>query len=71
MHKHCKDCRMHHNAKHPKGSPLVSPYNDWCCKYSRKASHAVGHCKLHNGKEVSDEIYEDRIQRLLRWFQFV
>jgi hypothetical protein len=50
MDAHCKGCRLHHNAGHPKGSQL-SKYNDWCCKFGGFASRLTGHCKLHNGKE--------------------
>jgi len=55
--KHCKRCIYHHNAGHPKDSRLANRYNDWCIEFSKKASDAVGHCKLFNGKKeiVSDE----------------
>ena len=52
MNAHCKGCKSHHNAGHPVASNLVKKYNDWCVKYSRCASKAVGECKLKNGKTV-------------------
>lgn len=52
MNRHCKDCRYHHNAGHPKDSPKARRYNDWCCKYGTVAREIVGHCKLFAGKEV-------------------
>jgi hypothetical protein len=52
MNKHCKDCKHHHNAGHPAGSNLAKTYNDWCIKFSRCASKAVGECKLKGGKTV-------------------
>ena len=50
MSDHCKGCKAHHNAGHPKESNLAKTYNDWCVKYSRCASKAVGECKLKDGK---------------------
>ena len=52
MNKHCKDCKHHHNAGHPAGSNLAKTYNDWCVKFGRCASKAVGECKLKGGKTV-------------------
>ena len=52
MNKHCKNCKSHHNAGHPVKSNLAKTYNDWCVKYSRCASKAVGECKLKNGKTM-------------------
>lgn len=52
MNKHCKDCKSHHNAGHPAGSNLAKKYNDWCIRFSRCASKAVGECKLKEGKTV-------------------
>ena len=52
MNKHCKDCKSHHNAGHPAGSNMVKKYNDWCTKFSRCASKAIGECKLKNGKSL-------------------
>ena len=51
MNEHCKGCRYHHNAGHPKTNPLARIHNDWCCKNSKKASEAVGHCVLQKQKE--------------------
>lgn len=49
--KQCKGCARHHNAGHPKCSPLYgSKYNDWCTRYGMPAKKALGHCKLNNGK---------------------
>lgn len=45
MNKHCKGCKSHWNAGHPKDSPLAKTYNDWCCKVGCAASEAIGHCK--------------------------
>lgn len=42
MDKHCKGCANWHNAGHPKKSPLVYKYNDWCTKFGGKASSLVG-----------------------------
>ena len=50
MNRHCKGCRAHHNAGHPKDSPKAK-YNDWCVKYSNFAARVVGHCILKKGKE--------------------
>jgi hypothetical protein len=30
----------------------IKTHNDWCIKFSRCASKAVGECKLKNGKTV-------------------
>lgn len=52
MDKHCKGCVYHNIAGHPKDSNLYkSAYNDWCTKYSGRASDKVGHCKLNKGKK--------------------
>jgi len=51
MDKHCKGCKSHHIAGHPKGSPLAKKYNDWCCKLGVTAKNAVSHCKLKDMKE--------------------
>jgi hypothetical protein len=50
MDKYCKNCKYHHNAKHPVTSKLAYAYNDWCTLHSKKASHVVGHCKLKGTK---------------------
>ena len=52
MNAHCKGCRHHHNAGHPKDSVHARKYNDWCCKYGKPAPATIGHCKLNNGKAV-------------------
>lgn len=52
MNKHCKNCKAHHNAGHPAKSNLAKTHNDWCIKFSRCASKAIGECKLKNGKTV-------------------
>jgi hypothetical protein len=52
MNKHCRDCKHHHNAGHPKDSNLAKPYNDWCLKFSRPAPKAIGECKLKDGKTL-------------------
>jgi len=53
---HCKGCKLHHNAGHPKDSQLAKTYNDWCCKgYGKPARKAIGECKLKGWKEVKDE----------------
>ena len=52
MTKHCKGCRHHHNAGHPKDSHRAVAYNDWCCKNSMTARKAIGHCILHKHKEA-------------------
>ena len=52
MNSHCKGCKAHHNAGHPKESNLAKQYNDWCIKFSRFASMAVGECKLKNGRTL-------------------
>ncbi len=26
-------------------------YDRWCCKYSKEASKAIGHCKINDGYE--------------------
>ena len=56
MNAHCKDCKNHHNAKHPAGSNMAKKYNDWCCLFSRCASKAVGECKLKEGKTSSKKV---------------
>jgi len=50
MNKHCKECKYHHDANHPKTSNLGSRYNDWCVKFSNTARDVIGHCKLKQGK---------------------
>lgn len=54
MNKHCKGCRFHHNAGHPKESPYAKRYNDWCCAKGDTASKSIGHCKTHNLKRVKE-----------------
>jgi hypothetical protein len=49
--KHCRGCRHHHNAGHPKNSPLAAKFNDWCCKFGCTAEKALSRCKLWNAKE--------------------
>jgi len=41
--KHCKGC-LSLWLKGTRGA--------WCCKYGKKADHAVGHCVLNNGKRT-------------------
>lgn len=53
MNSHCKGCARHHNAGHPKGSPLARKYNDWCCWHGTTASKAIGHCKQHDARQES------------------
>lgn len=56
MDKQCRGCASHHNAGHPKGSPMARKYNDWCCYFCRTASRALGECKLkggHSGRRAS------------------
>jgi len=55
MKKQCKDCKHHHNARHPKDSTLAKNYNDWCCRGGRTARKAIGECTLKNWKEGSDD----------------
>lgn len=52
MNHHCKDCKHHHDAGHPKNSIYAKKYNDWCCKFGSTAKKVIGHCKLHNGKDA-------------------
>ena len=52
MNEHCKGCKHHHNAGHPKESNLANTYNNWCVKFSRCANKAVGECKLKDGKNT-------------------
>jgi hypothetical protein len=52
MNKHCKGCKNHHNAGHPKESKFAKTYNDWCIQYGRCASKAIGECKLKDGKRI-------------------
>jgi hypothetical protein len=52
MNEHCKGCKHHHNAGHPKESNLANTYNNWCVKFSRCANKAVGECKLKDGKST-------------------
>ena len=52
MNEHCKGCKHHHNAGHPKESNLANTYNNWCVKFSRCANKAVGECKLKDGKSA-------------------
>jgi len=47
---HCKNCGAHHNAGHPKNSPLAKKYNDWCCRFGQTAAKAVGRCRMWNAK---------------------
>lgn len=54
MNKHCKRCKLHHNANHPAHSVLAKKYNDWCCVYGKAAKKAKGECVLKGGK-VLDE----------------
>lgn len=51
MNPHCRGCKYHSNAGHPKDSPNVR-FNDWCCKHGKVAKKAIGQCKLNNSKEV-------------------
>jgi hypothetical protein len=53
MDAHCKGCKYHHNAGHPKGSRYEKRHNDWCIHFSNVARKIVGHCKLHNGKALA------------------
>jgi hypothetical protein len=50
MNPHCKNCRAHWNAGHPKNSPYAKKHNDWCCQFSQPAAKAVGRCKMWNAK---------------------
>jgi transcription elongation factor Elf1 len=50
MNKHCKGCKQHHVAGHPKGSAHARVYNDWCSKYGQHAEKIIGHCKLQGGR---------------------
>jgi hypothetical protein len=54
MNKHCKDCKFHYNAGHPKDSPLAKKYNDWCPAHGTTAKDAIGHCKLTGMKELKN-----------------
>lgn len=60
MNKHCKGCMHHHNAGHPKGSPMANKYNDWCTHFSNKATTIIGHCKLNDGKSLLRDVYRLR-----------
>jgi hypothetical protein len=51
MTKHCKGCKFHHVAGHPKDSRLIK-YNDWCCAFGKTAPKCIGHCKQQNAKEL-------------------
>jgi len=45
--KHCKGCKMYHDAGHKTGSKYGnSNYNSWCCKFGKPAKDAIGECKL-------------------------
>ena len=44
--KQCKTCKALH-LKGIKGGT----YDRWCCKYSKPASKAIGHCKQNKGCE--------------------
>ena len=50
MNKHCKGCSDHHNANHPKDSPLALKYNDWCCSHGTIAEKAISWCITHDKK---------------------
>ena len=52
MTKHCKGCKYHNNAGHPKDSNLVK-YNDWCCVVGKYAPKCIGHCKQNKLKVLS------------------
>lgn len=58
MNKHCKGCVYHYNAGHPKDSVYAKTHNDWCANFGMTAKKALGHCKLHRAKKVSDEWIE-------------
>lgn len=51
MDKHCRGCKHHWKAGHPKDSPAAKKHNDWCCKVGQSAKSSIGHCKVHNLKE--------------------
>lgn len=58
MHKHCKGCRWHHNAGHPKtASKSLQKYNNFCTRMSACVSKdVIGHCKLMVFKTEVEEV---------------
>lgn len=54
MTKHCRDCKFHYNAGHPKNVLLAKRYNDWCTQAGKTAKDAIGHCKLNELKELKN-----------------
>jgi len=46
INKQCKSCKMMSKLGVSGGK-----YDRWCCKYSKEASKAIGHCKQNKGYE--------------------
>lgn len=46
---HCKGCVSYHNA----GNLQLNKYSSWCCAKGDTAARAIGWCKTHNKKTVS------------------
>lgn len=57
--KHCKGCKYHWDAGHPKDHVLAKDHNDWCTKFGQTARKIIGHCKLINGYEAMKEKSND------------
>lgn len=46
----CRSCRLLSTLGIKGGK-----YDRWCCKYSKPASKAIGHCIINNGYESMED----------------